>query len=156
MKIICPLLIFITLSCQSVVKDPVRASIEAYLIPKMDDPASYEFVSLMVLDTVTTGELLSWLSEPDKTYTDLVDIRRDSIKVAAVNGLKATVNLAKPLHYHYELVFRGKNKLGALVLNTLYVQLDPDTLAIEQVSEGIGMSANPSKIPGHDQALNIL
>jgi hypothetical protein len=153
MKILCPLLIFITLSCQSVVKDPVRTSIEDYLIPKMDDPASYEFVSLTSLDTVTTGELLTWLSEPDKTYTDPVDIRRDSIKVAAVNGLKVNADLAKPLHYHYELVFRGKNKLGATVLNTLYVQLDPETLAVEKIIDEIGMSANPSKIPGYDQVM---
>lgn len=45
-------------SCESVPpKDPTLAKIEAELVKQLDDPDSYEFISLAELDTITAGEL---------------------------------------------------------------------------------------------------
>ena len=50
------ILLITLLSCTNNQNDPLREKISDYIIPRMDDPSSFKFVSLDMVDTVYYNE----------------------------------------------------------------------------------------------------
>jgi hypothetical protein len=105
--------------------DPnVEAMTKAYMkdsiVSTFNDPHSYEFVSMKV-DTLMAGEYASRLQEglnsEDTSSLGKEFFERDNRKIAA---LKSNPNYKDSiLHLNINVKYRGKNKMGALILDNV-------------------------------------
>lgn len=161
-------------------EDIIRKNVEAFLADKLNDPESYEFVALKIIDTVLykqnieeyermeesdiklNEDRIEKLLEYKKTLPSLFDenelknqqqeltknkdvlIRLDSIKSALGEKINETAA------YLYEFSFRGKNSLGALVLNNYYLQVsaEPDFEILNMTNETDKLLITPNGFPG--------
>jgi hypothetical protein len=135
--------------------DQVLLSVENAVKPKLNDPKSYEFVELVLVDSVLYSENVEYRLSGFKKYLDdsrrgVEDLKRykesesilyDSLKLVnrekdileneeIIQGIDSIrMSLGDKLNdvasYTYSFSFRGNNKMGALVLNTYLVQTDP-------------------------------
>ena len=135
--------------------DIVKNNAEAYVKEKMNDPTSYEFVKLELMDSVTFSDNIEYRKDyfsRNMEYDQSSLERQEGYKTELpsmydendVEELKAKVeknqrilskidSLATLLgerknevaSYTYIFSFRGNNALGAKVLNEYVVQTDP-------------------------------
>lgn len=67
------ILLMAMIACAQTGNNPeslARKNVEAKILPTMDDPDSYEFVSMTNTDTVTYGDVLEWQQRPNES-TDM-------------------------------------------------------------------------------------
>jgi hypothetical protein len=137
--------------------DHVLQSVESQVKPKLNDPKSYEFVELVLVDSVLYSEnveyrvnyfmsSLEWAKgrvddmsrykESESILYDSLELRRQSADIvkydAILNGIDSIkTQMGERLNdvasYTYSFSFRGNNKMGALVLNTYLIQTDPSS-----------------------------
>ena len=121
------LLILITLlSCTTTPNDPLIKKISDYIIPRMDDPSSFKFVSLDMVDTVYYNEYRLAMIQ---VYEDDRDIFGDDKSLRELDSLRKSTTLqdnSNIMEINVYCKIRGKNKMGALVLNDYTVTLTPD------------------------------
>jgi DNA anti-recombination protein RmuC len=133
----------------------VQENVEAYLMPKLNDLSSYEFVSLTLVDSVnyknnilTEKEQQQYLLTIDQEkmereaklkedgsslYNPEREIKfGDSVQkmkalIAEMDSIEQTLGkkLEETASYTYKYSFRGNNALGAKVLNEYIVQTSP-------------------------------
>lgn len=148
------LFLFIITACQP--SEPTRETIirqqaEAALKKTMNDPDSYEFVSLVLIDSVTNKEnmdkhkknlAVAVYNEEErianaKELPRIYDAKKrkefqfrlDQLKKIDVKMDSIELALGDELNevvcYNYALTFRGKNAFGGKVMNTYYLQVHP-------------------------------
>jgi len=153
----------------------LRKKVEAEFIQKMNDPKSYEFVSLNQTDSIT---YLQSIKENVDYYKMELDFAKhqyefsttaipsdDSIKYAQdivknqfmINGLDSLEKvLNNKLNYvgcrTYTWTFRAKNAMGALTLGDYYVQVN-DKDSIVNVTDNTKKLNLTCDIPGYDELL---
>ncbi len=162
------LLTLAVISCSPSKEDLAKEKIEAYLLSKMNDAKSYEFVSIDSLQSYSKFDsLVKEIEFSEKmiiSMKELVDsnesfintmnrIDNSSDYVKSLHEISDNTNkdikglLSKIEHFKVELKnenlkkeiieyrtninFRGKNALGALMLNSAYVRLDKDMKVID-------------------------
>ncbi len=137
--------------------DQVLQSVENAVKPKLNDPKSYEFVELVLIDSVLYSENVEYRLESFKKYLEdakrgleelnrykesnsilydslrLVNKENDILKneeiIHGIDSIKMQMReaLNDVASYTYSYSFRGNNKMGALVLNTYLIQTDPSS-----------------------------
>jgi len=135
--------------------DQVLQLVENAVTPKLNDPKSYEFVELVLVDSVLIKDnveyRLNYFShnlefaesrvEVYKGYKSSESFLFDSLSLKSqennvleykeilkgIDSIKVSLNdrLNDVASYTYSYTFRGNNKMGALVLNTYLIQTDP-------------------------------
>ena len=133
--------------------DSVEGKIKQYvndsIVPKLDDPSSFQLVSIGTPDTITNRSFLQLrLGFENKNYESLQNLlqmnARDSVAGALMrdeylkskhdaDSIKAGIEdikkqIAAPVQifgYESKVTFRAKNKMGALVLNNMNVSYHP-------------------------------
>lgn len=155
--------IFLTLigftSCTE--KQPTRDEIvkkntEEYLKPKLNDPDSYEFVKLELIDSILYSDNIKYRKEyfqkdlendkedlerqerykteipsmyKEEDVTELNEkIAKNEKILSAIDSLETELGPKKDevASYTYIFSFRGNNALGAKILNEYVVQTDPE------------------------------
>jgi hypothetical protein len=153
-KIILGLVLSVVLcSCTKSPEEQAKSNISEYLKKNMDDPSSYESVEFGKLDTLHTSfseskegieletkdsklgdrvtELSNKLDLPDLTLNDIKNIQKENEQITkdrlAINDIiaKKTLTYKGSVNgYSMTHKFRGKNKLGAKILNEINFLLD--------------------------------
>lgn len=160
------------IACSSSKEDIAKKNIEESLSKKLNDPTSYEFVSIepfksfskwdsidneiltiekQILDemeiqnslNISLGATQSLINMGAGNESDLIKTKNDiqesidnesklKIKQKELKEKLKDVNLKNEIvEYRTNIQFRGKNTLGALVLNSAYVRLDKDFNVID-------------------------
>jgi hypothetical protein len=133
----------------------VKKNAEEYLKPKLNDPNSYEFVKLELIDSILYSDNIKYRKEnfqkdieynkenlerqasykteiPSIYKEEEVDELNDKIAkndkiLLAIDSLETALGSKKNdvASYTYIFSFRGNNALGAKILNEYIVQTDP-------------------------------
>lgn len=126
MKYTLTLLIFTAFSCNN--KTTLEARAKQYMkdsiVPKFNDPSSYELVSVKV-DTLKGSDYISNLKQ---LYADSSLVTRDTYeeKQKEIATLSATPGYADSvINIHVAVAYRGKNKMGALILDKTNLRYSP-------------------------------
>lgn len=172
----------ILLSCSE--KSPtqdeiVKKNLETLIFEKMNDPKSYEFVKLQLIDSVTYDENIKerrrffseslesdmdrlkflndvGLNERAETIKD--DIKDNQRILHGIDSLETRLrdSLNKVASYTYIFSFRGKNLLGAVILNTYTIQTtgSPDFRIINMTEDERKINLTPNDFPGYLELVN--
>jgi hypothetical protein len=155
-------------------EDIIRKNAEEYLKKSLNDPSSYEFVSLKAFDTVRykknidedkseVNRDIDYAKDQIKFYTemsfskkDIEQFKHDLIKKTAILkgidsieiSMGSKVNDIAALIYIYS--FRAKNAFGALVLNDYYLEITsgPDYKILNIAENSDKLSVEPNGFPG--------
>lgn len=142
----------ILISCNKNPDNKVKENIEKYMADKMDDPKSYESVKTSILDSLfspyeESEKALQLKSEDNDLYAKYIElgnkidqteniseldkIKIESNKITERRNQIIHENLENSLKfkgtfvgYKVNHIFRGKNKFGALILDSCSVVLD--------------------------------
>ncbi len=164
----------ISFSCSKFPKSEIQEAIEKVIIPQLDDPSSYEFASLQVLDTIRFCDNI----QIDRDhFTSMINSSKKNIEyykgrkggiidyeenlsnytqlLEAVNAtekqLGETANNIAAFYCEYK--FRFNNSHGQPKLHTLYIQITPkpdfEILAIKENEQGKLLNA-PGNYPGRN------
>lgn len=120
------ILLITILSCTTTPNDPLIDKISTFMISRMDDPSSFEFVSLDRVDTVYYNEYRLAMI---KIYEDDSDLFDDDKSLRELDSLRNSTNYPDSsdiMEINVYCKIRGKNNMGALVLNDYTVTLTPD------------------------------
>ena len=120
------ILLITILSCTTTPNDPLIDKISTFMISRMDDPSSFEFVSLDRVDTVYYNEYRLAMI---KIYEDDSDLFDDDKSLRELDSLRKSTTLPDSsdiMEINVYCKIRGKNKMGALVLKEYTVTLTPD------------------------------
>ena len=101
------------------------------VVARFDDPASYQFVSLRI-DTFRGADFIHNLRLFYDDTTLLSSEKREADHRLVDSLLKVPGYTERILTYQGQLSFRGKNKMGALVLDSTRLFFDPEKDAIQQ------------------------
>ena len=152
-KIILSLTVLTTMiSCNKNAENQVKENVEKYMVSKMDDPKSYESVSFGKLDSLFSpfGESeegmklkleddnlsarqteLSDRIDVTESIAELNKIQEESNKITERRNQVISEMIDKTLKYKGAFIgfkikhsYRGKNRMGALILDTCTVVLD--------------------------------
>lgn len=112
----------------------VKQYMKDTLVKQMNDPASYEFVS-MTVDTNKGEDQIALLQEFTKdsavlSAKDMQDYKTQIADLQSRQGYSDSI-----LRYYIDVSFRGKNAMGAKVVNSKRLIYSPQTDAITQASE---------------------
>lgn len=141
----------------------VREVVEAKLKAEMNDWSSYEFVSLEVVDTIKYIDNINFRKEYfksnidrnkemyEKTNNELYSTRKDSIILAGIDSIQNLMGdkVNEDAAYLYDYKFRGKNKLGAVVLDEYLIYISPDWEVIQMTKDRKNLYNNPGEFPGY-------
>ena len=135
--------------------DIIRKNVEAYLKENMNDPDSYEFVSLMLIDSVLYQDNVNYrknmfgeyaqfaqdlLEQSNKRFEEFADIyyeeeiekykaeiSRNELIIEKIDSIANGLGerLNEVASYTYLFKFRGNNAFGSKILNECYLQTDP-------------------------------
>ncbi|CCZ88049.1 excisionase homolog protein [Phocaeicola plebeius CAG:211] len=120
-------------------EEKVRESIEKYLKESMNDWDSYEFVDMGYVDSLfnVNGEKISNINFKTNYRLDSVDCAisiehyseagdKEQVEIYKnrLDSLIRTKNEKEFIGWETNFTFRGNNKLGAKVINTIKVQLN--------------------------------
>jgi hypothetical protein len=165
--------------------DIVKRNVEEFLKPKMNDPKSYEFIELRLADSILYSENIDYrleyfkndlnhdknsLESQEKYKTDIPSMYHDDEvielkkRIEKYNKVLSEIDSLKNLlgnrvndvaSYTYIYSFRGKNSLGALVLNEYIVQTDPapDYKIINVTDDKDKVFLNPNDFPGYREII---
>jgi hypothetical protein len=115
----------------------IEKECEAYLINTLDDPSSYQRISVSLVDTIYKLQDLE--DNLDIYYREAYQIekdlspkseilekqnKRDSV-LKLIESIKANPARNEILHYVYTLRYRAKNKMGALVKGASVIYYTP-------------------------------
>jgi hypothetical protein len=143
----------ILFSCSKSLDKQAQSNIAEYLKTNMDDPSSYESIEFGKLDTLHSSfsdtkegiklnmeedklkqqsdDLSNKLDLPDLTMKDLKSIDSENEKITNRRKEINNILMDKVLTYKGEVngysmthKFRGKNKLGAIILNEMRFNFD--------------------------------
>ncbi len=111
------ILSIILISCSNSVtfESRVKNYMKDSVAVNLDDPKSYEFVSAKI-DTFKVKDYIKNLSTPPIF---------DSVRNNNILDSLSKLSPEQIIHIEVEVKARAKNKLGALVMNTLNLRLDP-------------------------------
>jgi|SRR6478752_981206 len=100
------------------IKERAKQYMRDSIVPRFNDPSSYEFVSLNV-DTFTGSDYLNNIQRLYiNTDTSVLlsgkyeEKKKEIAQLSSIPGYSDSI-----LHLNIDIEYRGKNKLGALVLN---------------------------------------
>lgn len=158
-NLILPLFAILVFSCSTekapTREDLVKSSIENYIKPKLNDPETYEFASLTLLDSTTyldninyridyfTGQVDRAKNEIDRymgykedlpSMFDQIEVDRYQADVDKNTMILSEINTIQEglgdqvnnvAAYTYSYGFRSKNSFGALVLQEYLMQIGP-------------------------------
>lgn len=141
----------------------VREVVEAKLKTEMNDWSSYEFVSLEVLDTIKYIDNINFRKEYfksnidmkktmyEKTSDEFYNIKKDSIILAGIDSIQNLMGdkVNEDVAYLYNYRFRGKNKLGAVILDEYLIYISPDWEVIQMTNDRKNLYENPGEFPGY-------
>ncbi|MBN1989403.1 MAG: hypothetical protein JW783_08410 [Bacteroidales bacterium] len=166
--------------------DLVRNNAEQYLKENMNDPESYEFVKLELIDSVLYKDNIEYrrqmfenrlenekkmltfkeevrLTSPSMYSDDEInrhknEISKDERIIAAIDSIEISLGnkVNEVASYTYIFSFRGKNELGAKTINVYYLQTTPDLNVKNLTTEKSKIIVNPSDFPGYLDILNRL
>lgn len=131
------LLILVTVYLSSCNNQPtLEASVKKYMtdsvVPRFNDPSSYEYVS-MKTDTFTGGD---YIEKIKNLYADtmiynketIVEKRKEVSELSSVPGFYDSV-----LNIQIVVNYRGKNKMGAIVLDKTKLRYSPTKNTITEI-----------------------
>jgi hypothetical protein len=126
MKYLLTLLIAGALSCNDGANDfSIESRVKHYMtdsiVPRFNDPKSYEFVSMEV-DTFKGSDYVKRLSS-----STTESIKKEADSLASQRGFMDSV-----LHVKINVSYRGKNKMGALILDQIKLRYFPSLNAIKE------------------------
>ena len=134
MKYLLTITLISILSCNS--KSDIETLVKQYMkdsvVPKFNDPASYQFVS-MKIDTFKGQDYLKNLQELyiNDTLADknvIEEKKKEITKLSSSPGYSDSI-----LNLQIEVKYRGKNKMGALILDDLDLRYFPQENKIVEV-----------------------
>lgn len=169
-------------SCEKSHDEIVKQNAEEYLLPLLNDPESYEFVDLKLIDSVlykdnidyekkrTQFELLDWehvivVAEVIFSYKNdssdiikgMMEIEKNKIILSKIDSLETALGDKKNevASYTYTFSFRGNNKLGAKILNQYIVQTEPSPnfKIINMTDDKDKVYLNPNSFPGYQEMI---
>lgn len=162
----------------------VKQNIEDYIINKMDDPESYEFVSLDVIDSVLyidnitveknllknsinrSKESINRIEGYKNTEPNLYDekeilrektsILKEEKTLASIDSIETVLGDSKNnvASYTYLYKIRGKNKMGAKVLSEYLVQTGDSLKVINVATHPDKLFIHPNSFPGRKELKN--
>lgn len=159
-------------------EDRVKQNVEELIKKSMDDPKSYEFVSIEVIDSVTYKDNIDYRKEHfvkslnmnrDNIdfYTEIgkneeiekyqLEMKKDSLIIDEINSIEQKLGdeVNKIASYTYQFKCRGNNKFGAKILVSYYVQTDFRNDSIINITDDIDkLYLNPTDFPGYIDLLN--
>jgi len=176
-------ILFITLiSCKE--KTPtrdeiVKNNVEKYLKDKMDDPKSYEFVELRLVDSILYKDNVKYrkdgfqkdlkyekgnleYQEKNKDEKMVIELKT---KIERIENILTKIdsleyNLGQKLNdvasYTYNFRCRGNNKLGAKILTEYILQTNPspDFKVINLTDNQDKVFLNPNDFPGYREMIS--
>ena len=148
--------------------DIIRQKAEELIIKSMNDPDSYEFVSLEIVDSTTykdnithkrelyskfmTSEYESITSKKGTAIeSGLSEIKKDSLIIAGIDSIEQSIGnkVNDAISYTYILKCRGNNKIGAKILVSYYIQTKTDEDRIINITDDINkIYPHPCDFPG--------
>ena len=163
--------------------EKVKQTIEDYALKNLDDPKSYEFIELTLLDSITIKDNIEYRKDyfkpSDFYYERLERMKSDANAnyviyskeyveeaqkeiddkekiVAAIDSLAQTLvdSLNNVQAYTYLFKFRSNNKLGALTKTDVYVQITPKLEIITLTEDKDKLILNPKDFPGYIELLD--
>lgn len=157
----------ITINCKNEPSrdELVKSKIEETVLKNLDDPESYEFVELTLLDSTTnkdnyenSKDVRNYLIDTDKRLLmidpngdntmleesikkmeeELLEIDEEFKRIESKNQQDSVVA------YKYLFKARANNKLGAKVLNSMYVSITPDLKIVDANSDEENLGKMPN------------
>lgn len=163
-KIILLICAIVTLcSCEKSNEEKVREVVEEKLKAEMNDWSSYEFVSLEILDTIKYIDNINFRKKyfkscidmnkqlHGKTSDEFYNIKKDSVILAGIDSIQNLMGdkVNEDVAYLYNYKFRGKNKLGAIVLDEYLIYISPNREVIQMTNDRKNLYENPGEFPGY-------
>lgn len=140
--------------------DSMRAEVEAKIKPTMNDPDSYEFVGLALIDSTRYRENMNRLRDEhrdDLEYgspsSSKADITRHKVYLAGIDSLNRVLGsrLDSVASYTYSFQFRAKNAFGAKVLTEHQLQTDQNRKIINIITKKGEHISGANGFPGKGQ-----
>ncbi|WP_106832246.1 hypothetical protein [Parabacteroides pacaensis] len=146
-------------------EDIIKNNLVAYLHDKLDDPQSYQFVSLELIDSTTYLDNINYrrrdfedgikfheriADSPDEYINEINRDKRILAKIDSIQtALGDTVNHIAA--YKFLFKFRSKNAFGAKVLNEYILQTTGSPLfeIIQMTNDPDKVYLNPNEFPGY-------
>lgn len=115
--------ILVFISCQKSTEEKMKENITVELKKIMNDPSTFEFVSMNIKKTIKAGERKEVMNE--KRLSELIDLQKRGSEKAKnmIEQTETEMAFLKYLDDNYDAVFyvdfvaRGSNKFGAIVKN---------------------------------------
>lgn len=157
----------------------VRKNAEAYFLEKMNDPASYEFVKLELLDSFLISDHVSFrrdgfminlkfdkerlarqlsyetelpsIYDPAEVEKLQSEIAKEEKIIAAIDAIAAGLDTTAVESYIYLFSFRANNAMGAKILNEYFLQVDvaPGFGVFHAGDELKDITFRPTALPGY-------
>ena len=147
-------------------KTIIKNKLESYLQTTLNDPKSYEFVSLEFVDSVTYGhnikEIKNWYQhnlETSKILQNKLEIKTYKSFLLAIDSVEKSLGnntLNQTAAYLLQLTFRAKNAMGGLVLGNEIVQVSPapEFKLLTVTDDKDKVSYAPNDFPGFTEIYN--
>ena len=140
-----------------------REVVEAKLKTEMNVWSSYVFVSAEVIDTIKYIDNINFRKKHfksridmesqlyEKTSDEFYNIKKDSIILAGIDSIQNLMGdkVNEDVAYLYNYKFRGKNKLGAVVLDEYIIYISPNWEVIQMTNDRKNLYENPGDFPGY-------
>ena len=125
------LILLMLISCSKTKEEMMQSNITAELLNVMDDPSTFEFVSMNIKKTITVGERRKFMNE---------DKLKDVVRLGAKDleeQMKKEIEFLKykddnlEAVYYVDFIARGSNKFGAIIkANYSATVLNDDNLTV--------------------------
>lgn len=126
-------------------EDIIKDNLKNYLSDKLNDPDSYEFVSLDLVDSVkyidninyrldAFKKNIEWCKSSDRSEGDkLNEIKKNEWIIEKIDSIKISLgeNVNKLLASKYILKFRANNSLGAKIIYSYFLLVDGENKIIQ-------------------------
>lgn len=127
-------IIFASCNTQPTIESTVKKYMTDSIVPRFNDPASYQYVSAKI-DTFTGSDYLKNLkrsfidTDTSVLGKDVYEEKQKEVALlSAIPGYADSV-----LHLNIEVAYRGKNKIGALILDKTELRYFPKENRITEV-----------------------
>jgi hypothetical protein len=141
----------------------VREVVEAKLKTEMNDWSSYEFVSAEAIDTIKYIDNINYRKEYFQKSIEnnkgasnygldySSSITKDSIILIGIDSIQNAMGdkVNEDVAYLYKYKFRGKNKLGAVILDEYLIYISPNWEIIQMTNDPKKLYNNPGDFPGY-------
>lgn len=171
--------LFMSCNNEPTKNDIIRKNAEELIKNSMHDPASYEFVSIEVIDSDTyknninqrknlfSKRLASGYrslsfdlenNRIDDMNKTLLEIKKDSLILVGIdsieNSMKDKIN--DVISYTYLFKIRGKNEMGVKILSEYYIQTNAENNEIiNLVDDEKKLYLTPFNFPGYEELIKL-